>query len=54
MTSLDSAIVEEYGNFAIPADRIVADPRLVTTFVTWSMGSCRKNFKPTRLEQFCK
>jgi hypothetical protein len=32
MTSLDSAIIEEYANLGIPADRIVADPHLAATF----------------------
>jgi hypothetical protein len=32
MPSLDSAIIEEYTKWAIPADRIVADPRVSVEF----------------------
>lgn len=28
MSLLDSAIIEEYSNLAIPADQIVADPQV--------------------------
>jgi hypothetical protein len=32
MFSLDSAIIEEYANLHIPADRIVVDPQLAAGF----------------------
>jgi hypothetical protein len=32
MVALDSAIIEEYTNFAIPADHIVAEPHVAAAF----------------------
>jgi hypothetical protein len=32
MPSLDTAIIEEYTSFAIPADRIVAEPQVAVRF----------------------